>query len=745
MAAVLALTHIKVTDTSIGWVLISSALALMIAGRVARLLSPSFITTTHEITITCSWIEVLVSFAMVSGIALLGPPFRANWRSRNALKQSEERFRTLVENLTVGVYRSTGDYEGRYLQVNPAMAKIFGYESPEQFIKIPIVDLYLDPEDRKKFIHKIRDMGHLRDEELTLRKKDGTPIKASVNAMVQYEEDGEIKWIDGITEDITERKLVEEKLRESELRLQSVLQSSPIPIFVIEKDHRVIYWNKALEELSGIKAEEVLGTRRAWSAFYSKERPVMAELLVDQTLEEIPNWYSDRFVKSSLLDEAYEATDFFPELRDGGKWLRFTAAAIRDSQGNLVGAIETLEDVTRQKRAEEELITRMKLESLGIFAGGIARDFNNMLSLILHNIFTARLSLADEQQEFCGEGLEIAQKVGLQAKELAHRLITFAKGGEPVRKIGSMAQLLMNTAGSSLYDSNVICRFSLPDDLWPIEMDELQIRQVIHNLVVNAREAMPEGGTMTIHAENVTVTASDGLPLKEGRYVRWSVKDHGIGIRREDLHRVFDPCFTFKPAGKPKGMGLGLPICYSIIKKHEGFIDVESEPGIGSTFSVYLPASPHDICSQTTEADLCKTKGGRVLLMDDDETVRNATGIVLNYLGYNVDYTNNGSDAISLYRAEQERGCPFFAVILGLDVPGGMGGKEAIKELLAIDPDIKAIISCGHSDDPVISEFRNYGFYGAIDVPYDIEKLKRLLDNLSECNSNEPSPETYCF
>jgi PAS domain S-box-containing protein len=531
-------------------------------------------------------------------------------------------------------------------------------------------------------------------------------------------------------EDVTERKHAEEALKNSELRLQSIIQSSPLPTFVIGKDHRVLFWNKALEALSGIKAEEVIGTTHYWRAFYGKERPCMADLLVDQALEAIPQWYYEKYMKSRLLDEAYEATDFFPELGDSGKWLRFTAAVIRDSQGNLVGAIETLEDVTERKRAEEELIRVKKLESLGIFAGGIAHDFNNLLSVMLRNIFAAKLSFTDEQQEILGEGLEIAEKVGLQAKELAHRLVTFAKGGEPIRKVGSLSQLLVDTSDLSLSGSNVRCEFSLPGDLWAIEMDDVQIRQVIHNLVINAREAMPEGGAVTIHAENVNVKAGNGLPLKEGKYVKWHVKDHGVGIPKSDLEKIFDPYFTTKPTGRARGMGLGLAICYSIIKKHDGFISVESEPGSGSTFFVYLPASPQEGLLKTEETDSTVTRKGKVLVMDDEETVRNATGIVLNYLGYDVEFASDGSQAVDLYRTAKEKEQPFSAVILDLTIPGGMGGKEAMKELLAIDPYVKAVITCGYSDDPIVSEFRKHGFCRAIDVPYDIEKMKEILSNL---------------
>ena len=729
IAAFLALRLIRITEVRTAWILMAIGLVLMALGRIVDVLPFFSIKITPELNLLNDWVDIFISFIMVAGVALLAPLFYSIRQSEKALRESEERYRTLVDNVNVGVYRSTGDVDGRYLQVNPAMIKIFGYESIEEFIRGPIINLYQEPEGRKKFLEKIKECGNVRNEELALRKRDGTPIQVSVTAAAQFESNGQIKWIDGVTEDITERKQAEEKLKNSELRLQSVIQSSPIPTFVIGKDHKVLYWNKALEELSGIKTEDVIGTTHYWRAFYSKERPVMADLMVDQALEAIPQWYFEKYMKSRLLDEAYEATDFFPELGESGKWLRFTAAVIRDFNGNLVGAIETLEDVTERKRAEEELIRVKKLESLGIFAGGIAHDFNNLLSVMLRNIFAVKLSFADEKEDLV-EGLEIAEKVGLQAKELAHRLITFAKGGEPIRKVGSISLLLKDSVDLSLSGSNIKCEFSLHNDLWPIEMDDVQIRQVIHNLVVNAREAMPEGGIISIQAENMNVSAWNGLPLKEGKYVKWSVKDQGVGIPQEDLLKIFDPYFTTKPTGTARGMGLGLAICYSIIKKHDGFINVESEPGIGATFFVYLPASPREELLKKTGIDGVVKKGGKILIMDDEETVRSATGVVLNYLGYDVKYAKDGSEAVDLYKSEQAKGQPFSAVILDLHVPGGMGGKEAMKELLAIDPYVRVIITCGYSDDPAISDLRNSGMCRTVDVPYDIEKMKEILDNI---------------
>lgn len=391
--------------------------------------------------------------------------------------------------------------------------------------------------------------------------------------------------------------------------------------------------------------------------------------------------------------------------------------------------VDIYEDITERKRAEEELIRVKKLESLGVFADGIARDFNKLLSAMLLNIFDAKLSYAEDKYA-PAEKLEKAEKFGLQAKELAHRLFTFAKGEEPIRKVGFISHLLRDSAARTLSGSNVNSEYELPDDLWPVEMDEVQISQVIHNIVNNAREAMPEGGTVTIQAENVNVTAGNGLPLKEGKYVKWSVKDHGIGIPQKDLFQIFDPYFTTKPEGSARGRGLGLTVCYAILKKHDGFITVESEPGSGSTFFVYLPASPQEGFSPTEETARAFTRKGAVLVMDDEEAVRNATGIVLHYLGYEVEFARDGSEAVTLYTEAKDKGHPFSAVILDLNVTDGKGAKETIPELLQIDPRVKAVLTTGYSDDPVVSELSTHGFSAAVAVPYDLEKMKEILSML---------------
>ena len=377
--------------------------------------------------------------------------------------------------------------------------------------------------------------------------------------------------------------------RRDEQKLISIIHGSPNPTFVISRDHKIMYWNKALQALSKIRARDIVGTNQQWRAFYAAERPCMADLILDNQIERIAEFYSGKWSKSQLLDDAYEVTEFFPELGEKGKWFRITSAAITDSGGNLFGAMETMVDVSEQKMAEEELLRRSKLESLGTFADGVAKDFDSLLSAILRNVFLAKIS-ANDEDKILENGLAIAERAGLQAKELAHRLITFAQGGYPVRQLENLEPLLREAAENVFQDSNIICNVSIAEDLWPSEIDAIQIRQVVENVLINAREAMPDGGAVELIAENTT-TGTNIRSLSQGNYVRLIIRDHGVGIPRENLSRIFDPYFTTKKKKERGGIGLGLAISDSIIKYHNGLISVESIANSGTTFSIYLAAT----------------------------------------------------------------------------------------------------------------------------------------------------------
>ena len=268
-----------------------------------------------------------------------------------------------------------------------------------------------------------------------------------------------------------------------------------------------------------------------------------------------------------------------------------------------------------------------------------------------------------------------------------------------------------------------MCTFAISADLWTAEVDTGQISQVINNLIINADQAMPAGGTIEVHAENVTITAKDSLPLKDGNYVKISVTDGGIGIPKEHLQRIFDPYFTTKQ----KGSGLGLATSYSIVKNHDGCITVKSSLGVGTTFSMWLPASSKELEPEKREAEEKCRERGRILLMDDEESILEATGEVLTYLGYEVEAAGGGLEALELYREAQKENRPFDAVIIDLTIRGKMGGKETMENLLEIDPDVKGIVSSGYCDDPVMTEYKKHGFKGVVTKPYTIEELKETL------------------
>ena len=336
------------------------------------------------------------------------------------------------------------------------------------------------------------------------------------------------------------------------------------------------------------------------------------------------------------------------------------------------------------------------------------------------------LAMLDEQiGPRVKERLVLSEQACLRAQALSQQLLTFAKGGAPIKKIVSIAKLLKEAAGLALSGSKSRCEFSIPGDLWPVEADGGQISQVFDNLLINADQSMPEGGIITIGAENILGDAEADLPNPKGKYVKLSFTDQGVGISTKYIDKIFDPYFSTKQ----KGSGLGLATAYSIIKNHSGLIKVKSQIEVGTTFTLYLPALEEGAPGKQETSGSVRGQG-RVLVMDDEEMVRQVSTGMLDYLGYEADFASDGSQAIEKFVKAQAAGRPFAAVILDLTIPGGMGGKEAIKELLKIDPQVKAIVSSGYSDDPIMADFQKYGFCEVIAKPYRIVELSKKLQKI---------------
>ncbi|MDY6790228.1 MAG: ATP-binding protein [Thermodesulfobacteriota bacterium] len=388
-------------------------------------------------------------------------------------------------------------------------------------------------------------------------------------------------------------------------------------------------------------------------------------------------------------------------------------------------------DVKPDKTTEDELQKIRHLESIAALSGGIAHDYNNLLTVIIGNISLIQSYI--EPDDMISGLLDEALEASMTAKSLTQKLITFARGGAPNMETASIAPVIKSATEFTLSGSNIKCEFSIPDDLWLVRIDKTQISHVIHNLVMNAREAMPGGGIIRVIAQNVDMEKNP-QELEKGNYVKISIIDQGLGISTDILDKIFDPYFSTKDMGTQKGMGLGLSICHSIIKQHNGNILAESIAGTGTSLHFYLPASEETIATPKSLKPPTKEKlflgKGRILVMDDEKMVIKITGHILNRLGYEASFSQDGAQAVEMYQQAMASGNPFDAVILDLTVRGGMGGKKAIKELIKIDPKVKAIVSSGYSNSPVMTSYKDYGFIGVIAKPYNISELGKKLNEV---------------
>jgi PAS domain S-box-containing protein len=405
-----------------------------------------------------------------------------------------------------------------------------------------------------------------------------------------------------------------------------------------------------------------------------------------------------------------------------------TGAPMRENGGEVVGAVIVLRDVTDAMQLEQERARGTQLQSLGVLAGGLAHDFNNLLTGIVGNISLARFN---DSPEDVSERLEEAERACQRARAITNQLLTFSNGGAPVKTTSWIGDLVKDTATFALTGSPVAPRFVIPMDLAPVEIDVGQISQVMHNLVLNAQQATPGAGTVSVTLENVAFAQDewrDGVRIRAGRYVSLAVQDHGIGISPENMRRLFDPYFTTKKAGT----GLGLAVCYSIVTAHGGFMTVKSELGKGACFTLYLPASSRRPATKVAASPRERlSAGGRVLIMDDERTIRDVAVRMFKKLGYEAVTAANGEEAIQAVKEAIDNKRRFEIVVMDLTVPGAMGGKDAVPIIKKIDPTIKAIVSSGYADDPVMANHTEYGFDGVMGKPYVIADMREALGVLA--------------
>lgn len=511
---------------------------------------------------------------------------------------------------------------------------------------------------------------------------------------------------DKLNREINDRQQIEEKLRQSEEQYRDLFENASDLIQIARPDGKLLYVNREWRETLGYTEEEV--------------QQIFLEEIIDPVCMGECSLMLEQIISQRNIDHmetVFVTKDGRKVELEGSANLKLTA----DGEPESIRCI--FRDVTEKRKMEKELVKAQKLESIGVFAGGIAHDFNNLLAAFMGNISVAKMYSNPHDKVY--ERLEQAEKASIRARDLTQQLLTFSKGGEPVKKIQNVADIIEDAVQFSLRGSNVKPEFFMDGDLLQSEVDAGQLGQVAQNLAVNAAQAMPDGGVVSVRLGNITLEKEQLNSLPAGNYVELAVADHGVGISKDHLSRIFDPYFSTKDSGS----GLGLAIAYSIIKKHGGLITVESEESQGTTFHIYLPAIDTSIARDKPPGNDTVAGGqGRILVMDDEESVLEMVGEMLGYLGYSPDLVNNGDRVIEKYKGSLEAQERYSAVIMDLTIPGGTGGVGVMKQLRQIDPDVRAIASSGYANDPVMANPLKYGFAGVVPKPYNVEELSKVLD-----------------
>ncbi|HPB68618.1 MAG: response regulator [Candidatus Omnitrophica bacterium] len=511
--------------------------------------------------------------------------------------------------------------------------------------------------------------------------------------------------------EIEERKRVEKVITVEKERLSVTLRSIGDGVITIDRHQRVTLINNVAENLTGWPQEDAVG----------KTFDEIFVLLDPKTRQRKTGLMNSVLSHGGLVEISLGLLSS----RDGKEFfITDSIAAIRDFDSNIIGAVLVFRDITEKRKMEDEIFKKRKLESLGTLAGGIAHDFNNILTAVLGNLTLLKMALVspDEIHTLLGE----IETQALRAQGLTEQLLTFSKGGTPVKKLASVGELIRESATFVLHGSNVLATFVLPDDLWSVEVDKGQFNQVIQNIVLNAKQAMPQGGLLTIEAKNLIIDRREALPLEKGQYIRISFADTGEGIPEELLSKIFDPYFTTKESGN----GLGLATVFSIIERHDGYITVDSSVGKGTIFYLYIPAAGFSPPEPSQAEVLLYTHSGRILLMDDEESLRAVLGRILKNIGYEVELVCNGEEALRRYQEARNQKADFDVVILDLTIRGGMGGKDTLQTLLKLDPQVKAVAFSGYSNDPVMARYQEYGFKGVLVKPFKYDELCALLKSL---------------
>lgn len=519
--------------------------------------------------------------------------------------------------------------------------------------------------------------------------------------------------------EIAERRQAELALRAGEAQLRLIIEQSPMAIIILDRNFQVKSWNRTAETVFGYAREDIVG-QSAFCIIPEEVRPGLEDL-----------WQRLYNSGVTVLNRNENVTS------DGRVILcDWCNTPLVDSEGKVAGVLCFVENITEREKTEQELLKIKKLESTGVLAGGIAHDFNNILTAILGNI---SLSLHDgDLPEKTRSLLQSAEKASIRARALTQQLLTFARGGEPVRESMPLAEVIRDSASFVLHGSAVTCRYDIADDLWPVHADKGQISQVVQNIVLNARHAMPDGGFVDIACTNLPAGSGEHPLLDPAvKYIRISIADSGIGMSPEVLERIFDPYYSTKQ----EGSGLGLAITLSVINKHGGQVVVTSEPGRGTTFTIFLPAAGDAAAPAPEKAEkTARLDPAGILIMDDEEPVLGILRSMLEAVGHRVHVSHDGRECVEVFRYLVKSGQPVDLAIVDLTVRAGVGGRDAVALLHDVEPGLPVIVSSGYSNDPVMANYREFGFCGAVSKPYEFEDLLLAVNRVLDATGEREKP-----
>ncbi|WP_457556787.1 PAS domain-containing hybrid sensor histidine kinase/response regulator [Candidatus Harpocratesius sp.] len=646
------------------------------------------------------WLDI---FRVLEGENLFVLPFLAQlFQDKEIFSSNQERFQKIVEFFPLPIVIS--DNQKRLIYVNTAFTSIFGYD----LIDLPnnktwFNKAYPDIEYRKKILQTAKLHGYdpLAPRERKIVCKNGE-IKEVIMQDIKIQEENLTFF-----RDITAQRESERDVLEKEQEYREIVENLRDMIFLLDSNLIIKKINPAVSEIMG----------------YSKQ-----EMIDYSALDFIPNEFHTLIQKMVFLKKMQKTDKTLYEialkLKNGEIIPVEIISRIIFRENKYVSILVIARDITQRKKQTEEKYREQNIKSIGLLAGGIAHDFNNILVSILGNIDLLKLdtsNFSEEQNDILND-LEAAS---FQARDLAKQLLTFSKGGLPIRKVTNINSLIRESARFVLRGSNCKPKFRIQPALPHVKIDSSQISQVLNNVIINARQSMPKGGIITIYASSISLHDDSLIPLNNGRYIKIAIQDTGMGIPKKNWSKIFDPYFSTKIGGN----GLGLTMAYSIVRNHGGHITFTSEINKGTRFEIYLPISENqDVSPLEKKGISILQKEGKILVMDDDQKIHSFLQKIFHKWGYHMDSCFDGNEILQHLQKSILQNDPYNLIFMDLTIPGGMGGKDAIKIVKNSYPKQNVIVFSGYSDDPVLANHKDFGFCDYLIKPFTIEELKKVCE-----------------